>query len=260
MTTIGVIGNRPIECDELAHFLSISGDLPFVFTRMAAEAAVTIAAREGNIEVTNEELQQSANDFRVQNGLLKAADVDGYIAARGWTIIDFETFLEQRILRTKLRDAMFPPQRVVTFYQENISDFRRLALSQILCQSSDIADEIFSQIRDGESEFSSAARRHSLEPVSALGGGFIGFYRISQMPKEIQGLLLSAKPGDLLGPIPAAKGYTILRVEAVQEPQLTDDIIMEIRERLFSEWLDGRIKELNPTLQVPAEEALAATA
>ncbi|MBL4889700.1 MAG: hypothetical protein JKX97_06740, partial [Candidatus Lindowbacteria bacterium] len=92
---------------------------------------------------------------------------------------------------------------------------------------------------------------HSMEPASAIGGGFIGFFRVAQMPIELHGLLLSAKPGDLLGPVPMERGSAIMRVEGIEESEMTDDIILEIKEEIFGDWVAERVEELEPSLRVP---------
>lgn len=254
----GVLAGRPVTTETIMRHLSISGRLPGAFAEIVGIAAIARAAIEMGIRVPDEALQAAADDFRQAAGLFKAEDCARYFEERGWRLEDFEAHLERSLVRAAVREKVVPLDRVEARFRERRPELRLYAASQISVESLDKSRELLAQVREGEIDFAAAARKHSREALTAPGGGYIGWLRPAQFPVEARGALHGAKAGDLLGPYEIPGGATIIRIEAIREPDLSQALGEEIAEELFAEWLDERVRALDAYLVQPVAPAPAA--
>lgn len=245
MGIVGVIDGEPIESDDIIRHLRIAGQMPALIAEVAMTAAVAREAIAAGVLVSDEGLQAGADDFRRAAGLLTAEDTENFLGARGWSVPEFEAHIERSLTRAGVRARVATKEKVEARFRERGADYRLFAVSQISVETAEKAQEILSQVRDGEIRFDDAARKYSLERLTAPGGGYMGYLRLSQFPTHVRGALHGVKPGDILGPFEIPGGVTALRIEEIREPELTGGLGEEIAEAIFAEWLDEKVNALN---------------
>ncbi|MCE5244269.1 MAG: hypothetical protein ABFD98_09170 [Syntrophobacteraceae bacterium] len=64
------------------------------------------AARKSGITVSDEELQDAADVFRIGRGLHKSEDMKEWLCSKGLSLDDLEQFLETSLLVAKFKDAL----------------------------------------------------------------------------------------------------------------------------------------------------------
>src|SRR5262245_61643507 len=145
----------------LLRWLHLQGRLgPLVREALAAQL-VGEQARQAGLAVTDEELQAAADDCRRRHGLTAAADTRAWLAARGLSVDDFESSLEQDLLAAKLRQHL-TTAGVDGHFTAHQSGFERLRLALVLVPREDLASELASQVREEGRELADVAREQGL--------------------------------------------------------------------------------------------------
>src|SRR5205085_6201838 len=134
------------------------------------------------ITVSTPELQQAADELRRRAQLTKAADTHRWLAERHLSVDDLEANLEYELLQHKLA-AQMPQSRVEQFFAEHRTRYDRARIAHLVVAQENIAQELLSQILEGERDFAELARQHSLHHASRPHGGSLGLVeRLSLNP------------------------------------------------------------------------------
>jgi len=151
--------------------------------------------------------QRARFDVEVETGVT----LEEYLQARhGLTIAQHEAEMRRMVLTSLLLE------RAVRLDQRRM---RRDETAVILVEDAVLAREIADQLAEGAS-FTVLARRHSVHPSGAFGGG------LPPVPPDARIDLLEGRealePGDVLGPVPVEIGetryYRLVRLVARAEP------------------------------------------
>jgi peptidyl-prolyl cis-trans isomerase D len=78
------------------------------------------------------------------------------------------------------------------------------------------AEGIKKELDEGR-DFAKLAAQHSRDPLTASKGGDVGYFERGQMLPEFDEAAFALKPGEMSAPVRTAKGFHIIKVEAVQE-------------------------------------------
>ncbi len=81
----------------------------------------------------------------------------------------------------------------------------------ILVKTEDACKDLKSDIEEGKTDFSSAAKEHSLCPSGAQGGE-LGEFGPGQMVPEFDTVVFNGEVGKVLGPVKTQFGYHLLEV------------------------------------------------
>jgi peptidyl-prolyl cis-trans isomerase D len=124
-----------------------------------------------------------------------------------------------------------PPEEVEQFYRLNIDRFaqdKKVKARHILIEvdasggpeaeasARARAEGIKKELDEGK-DFAKLAAQHSRDPLTASKGGDLGYFERGQMLPEFDEAAFSLKPGEVSAPVRTAKGFHIIKVEAVQE-------------------------------------------
>ena len=224
-----------ISPEEVIKFLSVAGQSTGIFYEMIKNKEVLKKAGELGITVSDEELQNFADDFRGFQGLYSADDMNTFFERLGLTIDDFEAFCEGAILTNHLKEHFAGEKQIEEYFVNNRSDFDFVRISSITVKEKNLAHEIIMQVEEDEEDFHVLARKHSLEN-SKYAGGYIGLVSRKMLPPDITAKVFNASPGDLAGPFQQDECFRLFYIEEVLKAQLNDTIRDAIRENIFSEW------------------------
>ncbi len=85
--------------------------------------------------------------------------------------------------------------------------------------SQEVKDQLFDQMKayknlilEGKSDFSTLARDHSEDPMSAIQGGELGFFRRGELAPEFEATALSLKPGEISDPVETMFGLHLIQL------------------------------------------------
>ncbi len=167
--------------------------------------------------------------------------------------LDVDLAIEQplrEITLAQLRDAVIEVDTVVT--SEELADRfaadlpgARATASQILLlfppsatsrqrdSVETVARAIHDQLRAG-ADFATMATRHSDDPGSGSQGGRMGTFGRGEMLPPVDSAVFALRPGETSGPVASPLGYHVLRLEAVEVPNLSE-VGDEFRARIQQE-------------------------
>ena len=152
------VKDEDVSLDAVLRIAKLKDQLQFIEDAIEATLIRQNAASRG-IGVSDEELQQAADTFRV------ARDLHDVEATKTW-----QHFAEQRL------------------------SFDTATISRLVSKEEGIARELRAQIVDDAADFHTLAREHSID-ASRLAGGYVGQVRRSDLEAVVEAAIFSAKPG-----------------------------------------------------------------
>jgi peptidyl-prolyl cis-trans isomerase D len=130
----------------------------------------------------------------------------------------------------------FTPEQLQQFYQNNLSNYTRPerwqvarilvktpqeANAQQIAAAKARADEIAQHIHTGEN-FAKLAQTYSDDKNSANKGGALGWISPGTIDPAVEKVISSlAKPGDVSAPVQTKEGFNLIKLLAVEKPQVT---------------------------------------
>jgi len=213
-----------------------------ILHKAVRELVIDAALKARNLQVSDEELQKAADNFRSLRRLFKADDTLSWLQARDMTIDDLEFRLKREILINKLRDAV-TQDGIDKYFIENHAAYSRAKISYIRLSDAAMAEEVMAQIEEDEAEFAELARRFSTDEATKETGGFVGWVPRKRLHPQIEALVVSADPDDVLGPVNAEAAWWVIKLHEIAEPELTESLRGEIRQILFGQWLSEQVSK-----------------
>jgi putative peptide maturation system protein len=194
------------------------------------------------IDLTDGELQKAMDQFRAAKKLFKSEDTLRWLEQHGMTHEKLERYVSEHAIVPKLRDRI-ADGHVEEHFHRHPGDFDSVRVARLEVADEGQARDLAEQIRAGtqnfftvaERLFCKAAERNAL-PKTSL---FATIERRHAAP-SLCDQLFAAAPGQLIGPIPAETGYTLMRVLAITPAQLDSHTRAAIKDTLFKNWLAER--------------------
>lgn len=237
--SVVAVNGQEISLQEVFYRQKVEEEFTIVH-KAVRELVIDEAVQARNITVSDEELQEAADSFRALRRLFKADDTMAWLAAREMTVDDLEFRFRRDILIRKLRDAV-TGEGIDKYFVENHAAYSRVKISYIRLDDEAMADEVITQIEDDEADFAELARRLSVDDATRETGGFVGWVPRKRLHPRIESKVVSARAGDVLGPVEAEGSWWVVKLHEIAEPELTDALRNEIRQILFGQWLSDQV-------------------
>jgi parvulin-like peptidyl-prolyl isomerase len=237
---VATVHGANLSLHDLLHALKLKGQLPELIAAAVVDKVIADTAKDKGITVSDAELQQAADAFRLRGGLNKAADTQRWLAQHRLAPADLEERLERDLVRQKLV-ADIPRDQVAKYFAENRARFDRARLRQIVVDKEGIAQELLSRILEEDAEFGDLARRHSLDPQTRASGGDLGIVSRAALPPVVSAAVFTAKNGDVVGPVNPNGAYLLIKVEEIVLGQLDAPTTAAIQEVLFRDWIARQV-------------------
>lgn len=249
------VDGEAVSIADVVRLAKFSGQLGFLQDAIDA-ALIRQAAEQEEIEVSVEELQQSADDFRLARDLHDAATTERWLAAHHLTYEDWELMLEGEIITRKLRDKLTAGLVEQHFAEQKLT-FDSAAVSRIIAPDEDLARELRAQIVDDGADFHALARQYSKDDATRPAGGYVGLMRRAEMETAVEPAIFGASPGKVVGPFKTDAGWSLFKVEAIHRATLDEGTRESIKTRIFNEWLSERRRKasISAPLLLPPEES-----
>ena len=230
-----------------------NGNLEFLQEAINAAIIRQEAARLA-IEVSDQELQSAADEFRATHDLFDVASTAAWLAARRLTFEDWEAFIEGIVLRQKLCDAI-TADKIEQHFAVNKLAFDAAELSRLVVPHEDIAKELLTQIIEEGADFHSMARAYSIDAATRLAGGYAGKVTRTAMEAAVESAVFGAQPGNVVGPFKLEDGWHLIKIELLHRADLDDALRKTIKAEVFAEWFEERLRKAR--IKIPLLEIIA---
>jgi len=244
MTTLVKIDDDAISVTEFLQTLRLNGQFEGLIEQFVRDRLTVQTAKKQGIRVTEEELQERADQFRRVRGLHRASDTNKYLDAMHVGLDEFEAFLTDGLYQEKMLAQVCCEEAVQTYFQLNSPKFDSIEVSHIVLDADGKAKEMISVLADDPDSFDEMAREHSIADTREQGG-LIGRVLRGSLRTDIEAKVFNAAVGELLGPFASADRtvFEIFRVNAKHPARLDDDTATEVRRLLREQWLRARAQE-----------------
>ncbi|PAX51881.1 peptidylprolyl isomerase [Brunnivagina elsteri] len=234
MTSIIQIGDRTIPPSELPHLLAGHKLLAILQREIICDRAIS------NISLTEEENAATIQVFYQQNKLTTPEAITAALQQLCITQTQLEKLATKELKLEKFKQATWE-NKLEQYFLQVKPQLDKVVYSLLRTESSEIAQELFFRIQDGDATFADCAREYS-QGQEAQTGGLIGPVPISQPHPAIAQKLATIKSGQVLPPIKLENWYVIIRLESFVPAQLDDAMKTTLLNHLFEQWLAEEIK------------------
>ena len=221
--------------------LKISGQFPDLAQKVIRQQIIKDAALAKGIVVTDSELQQAADDFRVAHDLRDPNKTWRWLQNNCLTGDEFEQLIYESILTPKLIQHLLG-DRVEAYFYEHQLDYQKAVLYEVVFDNFDTAIELYYALQEKEISFSQVARKYIVQPNLRRQHGYKGVLSRSELNSTISPLVFAAKPPQILKPITVNHNTHLILVEEIIEPELNDSVRSQILNKLFSDWLEKQLR------------------
>jgi parvulin-like peptidyl-prolyl isomerase len=241
--------NLQISPAELLEQLKKSCQLASVIQETICNQIITDTANAEVIKVSDRELQQAADDFRVKYNLSDPNATWEWLDKNYLTGDDFEQLIEKSLVTAKLSQHLFGDRVEPYFYQHQL-DFTQAVLYEIVFDDYSLAIEQFYALEEQETTFAQIARRYIQEPNLRRQHGYQGVMSRTALNSKISAAVFAANPPQVLKPITMNKKVHLILVEEIIQPQLEESLQKQILNQLFSAWLEQQVQQYSIKLDL----------
>ena len=244
MMTIVKIDGYAIDLAEFMRTLKLTGQFEGLLEQFVRDRLAALSARKSGIQVSEQEIQERADQFRRVRGLHRASDTNKYLDAMRVSLDEFEAFITDSLYQEKMMHSVSSDQAVRGYFKLNSPRFDSIEVSHIVLDSEGKAKEMIAVLREDPDSFDEMAREHSTAETREQSG-LIGKVLRGSLRTDVEAKVFNAAAGDLLGPFASGDrtAFEIFRVNAKHPAQLDDDTASEVRRLLREEWLRARAQE-----------------
>lgn len=244
MTTLVKIDDEAIGIAEFLRTLKLTGQFEGLIEQLVRDRLTVRAAKKQGLRVSEEELQERADQFRRVRSLHRASDTNKYLDAMHISLDEFEAFLMDGLYQEKMMARVCGDQAVQAYFKLNSPRFDSIEVSHIVLDGEGKAKEMMSVLADDPDSFGEMASEHSIADTREQAGA-IGKVLRGSLRSDVEAKVFNAAAGELLGPFVSADRsvFEIFRVNAKHPARLDDDTATEVRRLLREEWLRARAQE-----------------
>jgi parvulin-like peptidyl-prolyl isomerase len=244
MSGIVKIDGELFTTDDFIKLLKLNGRFESLMEEMLKDQLTVRAAKKQGINVSDEDIQERADQFRRIHGLHRTRDTIDFLDALSVTTEDFERFITDMLYQEKIMSQVCSESAIEECFQLNSPRFESIEISHIVMDSEGAAREMLSVLGEDPDNFAQMASEHSVADTRG-NGGRIGKVMRGALQGDIEAKVFSAQDGDLLGPYPTGDGehFEIFRVDHKHATQLDDETSSEIKRLLRENWMTSRAKE-----------------
>ena len=249
------INGESVTLRQLIRFAKFGNESSFI-TSAADAVLIRQAALEAGIGVTDEEIQRAADNFRTKRDLYDEQSTDSWLARHYLSHMEWETVLEDEIIRMKLRDVL-TTGKVEKYFAEQRLSFDAATISRIVVKDVNVAKELRAQIVEDDADFYNLARKYSIDSLTRPAGGYSGLVGRTDMEPAMEAAVFGAQPGKTVGPIKTYAGWQLVKLEAIHLASLDDSLRENIKSLLFEDWLADQRQKAKisiPLFELEADE------
>lgn len=244
MNPLVKIDGQAIAVTDFLHTLRLSGQFDGLIEQLVRDRLTVQAAKKAGIRVSEQDIQERADQFRRARGLHRAADTNKYLDAQRVSLDEFEAFIADTLYQEKMMQQVCSDQAVESYFKLNSPRFDGIEVSHMVLDSEGKAREMVSVLIDDPDSFEEMAREHSIVATREAGGR-IGKVLRGSLRSDVEAKVFNAAVGEVLGPFVSADRsvFELFRVDVRQPAQLDDATRAEVQRVLREGWLRARAQE-----------------
>ena len=238
------IDDEVIDSDAFVKLLRLTGRFNSLLEDLVKEKLTSHAAVRRKMTLTDEEVQERADNLRRVRGLHRAADMNRYLDELGITLEEFEQFIIEVLQYEKMMSEVCNDAAVEEYFRLNSPKFDAIEVSHIMVDSEGKAKEIVSILKDEPDAFQELVEEHSLADTRG-DGGRIGRVLRGALPPEVEGKIFNASEGEILGPFSTVGGafFEVFLIDKKDSAQLSESTQEEVKRMLRDEWFVAKARE-----------------
>jgi len=244
MTAIVRIDDEVLDVEEFVRILKLTGQFESLLEQIVRDKLTVRAAKKQGVSISDNEIQERADQFRRVRGLHRAADTNQYLDLLRVSLDEFESFITESLYQEKMLETVCNDKAVEAYFKLNSPKFDSIEVSHIVLDTEGKAREMISILEEDPESFAEMAREHSIADTREKGG-VIGKVLRGSLKTDVEAKVFNASVGDLLGPFPSSDRsiYEIFMVNAKHPATLDEETSTEVRRLLREEWLSARAQE-----------------
>lgn len=233
----------PISPEEIIQQIKFSRLMPEITKEIASRKIISDTATAENVVLSELEIQQAADSFRLQNDLSSSQATLNWLEKYSLSIEEFEQLIYYNSLSLKLAQHLYS-DRVEAYFYEHQLDYTEAVIHEIVLADFDLGMELFYGIQEQEFSFWDVAHQYIQEPELRYSGGYRGCLKRNQLKPEISMAVFAANPPQVLKPIVVNKQTHLIFVSQITQPKLDSKMRYLIVSDLFNQWLQEQVKQL----------------
>jgi parvulin-like peptidyl-prolyl isomerase len=241
-----------ISQEELIQQIKLSYQMPLTIRGIINRKIIATIAEESGVTLEPEDLQETADAFRLKHNLLRADATQLWFQEHYLSLDDFEEIVHISALSSKLAQHLFGDQ-VEPFFVSHQLDYTQIVMYEVVLDDEDLAMELFYAIQEGEMTFLEVAHRYIQDMELRRCGGYRGKLRRNDLKPEISAVIFASTPPQLLKPIITSQGAHLILVEEIIQPQLDKTLRQKILSNLFMDWLKQQVDQVEILTQFQSE-------
>lgn len=245
-----------ISIQDFLNHIKLSSKVPKIIKEIAKRKIIELSAEKAEINLKIEEVQQAADNFRIDNQLHDTQATWSWLERHHLTLDDFEAIVYANALAEKLAQHLFGDKVDAWFYEHQL-DYASAVLYEVVLEEEDMAMELFCSLQEREICFQEVARLYIKQPSLRRAGGYLGTVRRTNLKPEISAAVFKTSPPVILKPIKTHKGNHLILVEEIIQPELDEELRAEIISDLFTTWMKQQIKKLEININFNLKEFIA---
>lgn len=200
------------------------------------------------IQVDDFRVDQALLDFRNQSQLNDPELLQKWLAANGISYSEFRHQIALGIKIEKLKNEV-TSNDLESYFAEQKPLLDQVVLSRIILEDAEKAEKIAQEINQEPTKFESLAKDHSITNDKARNG-LMGVVRKGTLPEILQTEIAQAEAGAIIGPLAIDRRHCLFRVEEILPATLDEPLKQELKNQLFEQWIQKRMKEKKIKLEV----------
>ncbi|QIR41865.1 peptidylprolyl isomerase (plasmid) [Tolypothrix sp. PCC 7910] len=232
-----------ISKEELIEQISLSCQMPVTIRGIVNRKIIAAVAEKVGVTLEPEDLQQTADAFRLNHNLLSADATELWLQEHYLSFDQFEEIVQISALSSKLAQHLFG-DKVEPFFVSHQLDYTQVLMYEVVLDDEDLAMELFYAIQEGDMSFPEVAHRYIQDKELRRSGGYRGKLRRTELKPEISAVIFASTPPQLLKPIITSKGAHLILVEEIIQPELDKTLRKKILSNLFLDWLKQQVDQV----------------
>jgi parvulin-like peptidyl-prolyl isomerase len=193
-------------------------------------------ARQLSVTVSDQEVQEFADSYRLDNDLNEAQEMRSFLQRNGMNEDDFFEYCFSQALRLAVREHLCTDEKVHSYFLAHLGQFDRARISRIVVYDQELGNELLMRVGEDGEDFHKLAREYSRDEQTRHAGGYVGLVRREDLEYEASAMVFASQPGALLGPLSQDDQYHLILVEELLKAQLDEDVQEEIKDQLLADW------------------------
>lgn len=236
MTQVLKIGNCTITSAEIIPLLAGYQMLPQLMQELLIDQAIA------SIKLTPQEKANACQQFYEKNQLTSETECRAWLAHYCMTLEQLEFLATRELKIEKFKRATWE-HKLESYFLSYKSKLDKVIYSLLRTKDTEIAQELYFRIKEGEQSFAECAREYSQGPESQTGG-LVGPVNLSAPHPILAQMLSVSQQGQLWSPTRLGEWLVIVRLEKLIPAQLDTSTRLALLNRLFEDWVYEQMNQM----------------